>query len=85
MDCGPLTAPEDGEIALLDGRTTFGARARFTCKDEHALLGDSLRTCGDGGKWAGEPVKCLCEWTKLKAGGGGDKVVARMGQKDAFG
>ncbi|KAF0314296.1 CUB and sushi domain-containing protein 3 [Amphibalanus amphitrite] len=59
VDCGPLTAPEDGELSMLDDRTTFGARARFTCKEEHALLGDPLRTCGDGGKWTGEPAKCL--------------------------
>ena len=62
MDCGPLSAPEHGDLALLDGRTTFGARARVTCDGEHALLGDGLRTCGDGAQWTGEQPSCLCEY-----------------------
>ncbi|XP_037088646.1 P-selectin-like, partial [Pollicipes pollicipes] len=59
VDCGPLTGIEKGNLTMLDGRTTHGARARFICQEHHALLGEPVRTCGDDGQWSGAQPKCL--------------------------
>ncbi|XP_034232055.1 sushi, von Willebrand factor type A, EGF and pentraxin domain-containing protein 1 [Thrips palmi] len=62
VDCGGVTAPENGAVNLLDGRTTHGAAARYSCNLNYTLIGQERRTCGDGGKWTGDQPKCLFDW-----------------------
>lgn len=60
VDCGPLDDPENGMMKLLSDRTTHGAFADYTCKDNYTLVGDQRRRCGDGGIWSGHKPQCLC-------------------------
>ncbi|KAJ8682121.1 hypothetical protein QAD02_017913 [Eretmocerus hayati] len=62
VDCGPLEDPENGTLRLLDGRTSHGAVAEYTCKQNYTLVGDAKRTCGDGGIWSGHKPQCLFDW-----------------------
>lgn len=61
VDCGKLAELENGQVKLADGRTTHGALAEFTCKDNYTLVGDARRRCGDGGIWSGHQPQCLCK------------------------
>lgn len=62
MNCGSLTAIQDGDVSLVDGRTTHGARALYSCKQNHTLVGEAERVCQDAGSWSGTPPKCLFDW-----------------------
>lgn len=59
VDCGVLPEFENGDVKLLDGRTTHGALADYSCKENYTLVGDSTRRCGDGGIWSGHQPQCL--------------------------
>lgn len=61
VDCGVLPNLENGAITLLDNRTTHGALADYTCKENYTLKGDTRRRCGDGGIWSGHEPQCLCK------------------------
>jgi len=61
VDCGVLPNLENGAIMLLDNRTTHGALADYTCKENYTLKGDTRRRCGDGGIWSGHEPQCLCK------------------------
>ncbi|XP_014203613.1 sushi, von Willebrand factor type A, EGF and pentraxin domain-containing protein 1 [Copidosoma floridanum] len=62
VDCGSLEEPENGTIDLSEGRTTYGAVAEYSCKENYTLVGDSKRRCGDGGLWSGHKPQCLVDW-----------------------
>lgn len=62
VNCGNITPIQDGDVALIDSRTTHGARILYTCRENHTLVGDAERNCGDEGTWSGEPPKCLFDW-----------------------
>ena len=46
---------------MVDNRTTYAARAKYACDANYTLVGEELRTCGDGGAWSEETPECLCE------------------------
>ncbi len=49
----------DGEVHVLDGRTTWGARVKYKCKDNYSLReGDDERRCEEGG-WSGRAPRCV--------------------------
>lgn len=62
MNCGDLTTIQDGEVKLVDDRTTHGARAVYSCRENYTLIGDPERVCGDVGVWDGEAPQCLFDW-----------------------
>ncbi|KAJ2954182.1 hypothetical protein O0L34_g2416 [Tuta absoluta] len=62
VNCGGLPPIQDGEVTLVDGRTTHGARAQYSCRANHTLVGAAERACGGGGAWGGEAPRCLFDW-----------------------
>lgn len=62
VNCGDINTIQDGEVNLVDGRSTHGAKAIYTCRENFTLVGDAIRACGDGGKWTGKPPQCLFDW-----------------------
>ncbi|XP_044588526.1 sushi, von Willebrand factor type A, EGF and pentraxin domain-containing protein 1 isoform X2 [Cotesia glomerata] len=62
VDCGTLPELDNGEVKLVNKRTTYGAIADYGCKDNYTLVGDTSRRCGDGGIWSGHQPKCLFDW-----------------------
>ena len=39
VECGQVPGLANGEIHVLDGRTTYGARVRYKCKTDYSLIG----------------------------------------------
>lgn len=59
VECGQVPGLANGEIHVLDGRTTWGARVRYKCKQDYSLMeGEQERTCLEGG-WSGNQPKCV--------------------------
>ena len=49
----------NGEIHVLDGRTTWGARVKYVCKENYSLMkGEGSRVCEAGG-WSGDAPECV--------------------------
>lgn len=62
VNCGGLTPIQDGDVTLVDDRTTHGAKAVYSCQENYTLVGDAERMCIDDGIWSGEAPKCLFDW-----------------------
>ncbi len=59
VDCGQVPGLANGEIHVLDGRTTWGARVKYVCKENYALMkGSDTRQCDEGG-WSGDAPECV--------------------------
>ena len=59
VDCGQVPGLADGEIHVLDGRTTWGARVKYVCKENYNLMkGEDERVCEAGG-WSGAAPECV--------------------------
>ena len=58
LDCGPLTAPEHGSVALVGG-TTVGALAVYECEDGYYLDGPDPRECLLTGTWSLDKPVCI--------------------------
>ena len=59
VECGQVPGLANGEIHVLDGRTTWGARVKYKCKDDYVLAkGSEERVCLENG-WAGEAPECV--------------------------
>jgi CUB/sushi domain-containing protein len=59
VDCGQVPGLVDGEVHVTDGRTTWGARVRYKCKDNYSMMdGDEERTCQESG-WSGAAPRCV--------------------------
>ena len=43
VECGQVPGLANGEIHVLDGRTTYGARVRYKCKTDYSLIGGKNR------------------------------------------
>ena len=53
IDCGPVaTTLKNGSVQL--GTTYFGSAVKYTCDDDHVLVGPATRKCGLNGKWDGD-------------------------------
>ena len=57
VDCGNLTAPDNGSVTLTSG-TTFGQTVTYSCNTGFNLVGDSTRTCQANGDWSGSAPTC---------------------------
>lgn len=52
---------EHGAILLVEHRTSFGAKATYTCHENYTLIGNENRTCEMNG-WSGKQPQCLVDW-----------------------
>lgn len=59
VDCGPLPAPQNGDIDF--DLTTFGSTATYSCNPGFDLQGSTSRTCQVDG-WSGSEPSCICEF-----------------------
>jgi hypothetical protein len=57
VDCGPLTGPPNGSVALTT--TTYGSTAIYSCGTEYTLSESVTRTCQANGSWSGSQPSCL--------------------------
>lgn len=63
VECGKLNDIENGQVVMVDDRTTYGATARYNCKSNYTLIGSTnTRKCSEGGVWSGAPPQCLFDW-----------------------
>lgn len=53
---------DHGSVELKNKRTTFGAKAIYTCHENYTLIGHESRTCGGDGLWSDSPPQCLFDW-----------------------
>ena len=61
-DCGPLSAPKRGRIYLVNGTTTFGSVARYSCQPGYRLSSPMTRVCNDTSTWSGfAPICVACK------------------------
>lgn len=59
VDCGNLNGLEHGFVVLLDNRTTFGGKVKYSCQPNFTLVGQEISTCGGDGNWTNEAPVCL--------------------------
>jgi hypothetical protein len=57
-NCGPLTDPRNGSVALSG--TSFGQAASYSCKAGFVLIGSETRSCREDGKWSAAAPSCEC-------------------------
>ena len=57
VDCGNLTDPANARVTL-NGTTTFGQTATYSCNTGYNLVGDSTRTCQATGEWSRSSPTC---------------------------
>ena len=59
VECGQVPGLVNGEIHVLDGRTTWGARVKYKCKEDYSISnGNSERVCTESG-WSGSAPECV--------------------------
>ncbi len=59
VECGQVPGLVNGEIHVLDGRTSWGARVKYKCKDDYSLTnGEEERVCTEQG-WSGLAPECV--------------------------
>nr|ABQ28705.1 testicular complement regulatory protein [Apodemus flavicollis] len=61
VQCIMLQNPSFGKVHYIDGRFSWGARAKFTCMEGYYLAGMSVLHCvlkSDGAYWNGHPPSC---------------------------
>lgn len=56
VDCGPLSDPSNGQVAL--NSTLRASDANYSCSDNYTLVGATRRVCQDDGSWSGEEPVC---------------------------
>uniref|UniRef100_T1JC55 Sushi, von Willebrand factor type A, EGF and pentraxin domain-containing protein 1 n=1 Tax=Strigamia maritima TaxID=126957 RepID=T1JC55_STRMM len=59
VQCGLPNSIDHGQMLLADNRTTYSARALYTCAENYTLSGSSVRKCGKNSEWEGEEPKCM--------------------------
>ena len=57
MDCGPLPAPVNGEMAIVNG-TVYGAVMIYSCNTGFKMEGKKTRVCQSSGVWSDEEPVC---------------------------
>ncbi|KAF2351791.1 C-type lectin-like, partial [Trinorchestia longiramus] len=63
IDCSSPESVEHGKVVLLDGRTTYAARALYACAENYTLDGEEdTIMCGDDGEWEPAAPHCLFSW-----------------------
>lgn len=62
VDCRTLSGLEHGTVTLANNRTTYGAKAVYSCHENYTLIGHETRSCGPEGKWSDTNPQCLFDW-----------------------
>ena len=65
LECPDINDPTNGDISFagtLNGRTTVGTVATYSCEEGYSLSSESTtRTCAGTGEWLGEDYTCESE------------------------
>ena len=62
--CSNLPNPNNGQVTFSSG-VVVGSRATYTCNTGYLIVGESTRTCQQGGTWSGSVPTC----TIIRCGG----------------
>lgn len=74
VDCGSPANIDNGHFTLINGTTTHGSVAEYTCGDDYWLEAGSMRrqVCMRDGKWSGDTPSCeliTCPEPEVPKGG----------------
>jgi hypothetical protein len=58
VDCGNPPAVDNGNVTLVNGRTTYNAAAEYVCHPDYLPVGETRKTCDGDGKWTANTVQC---------------------------
>ncbi|CAH1777847.1 unnamed protein product [Owenia fusiformis] len=61
LECEPLEAPGNGSLQLINGETSNGAVAVYSCNEGFVLNGNSTRVCSSSvieAEWSGDEAIC---------------------------
>ena len=58
IDCGILSNPTNGNVALANGDTQYGAIATYSCNSGYTLNGTTDRQCLSNGQWNASSPTC---------------------------
>ena len=58
IDCGTLSNPTNGNVALVNGDTQYGAIATYSCNSGYTLNGTTDRQCLSNGQWNASNPTC---------------------------
>ena len=65
LECPDINDPTNGDISFdgtLNGRTTVGTVATYSCEEGYSLSSETTtRTCAGTGEWSGEDYTCESE------------------------
>lgn len=87
VNCGPLLNIKNGNVNLLESRTTFNATAVYSCDQNHTLMGNQTRVCASDGQWSGEEPQCLfnfCPFIKPPTNGNLDITGHKHGDTASY-
>ncbi|KAK5642830.1 hypothetical protein RI129_008997 [Pyrocoelia pectoralis] len=62
VECGGLPDLEHGTVVMADNRTTYGAKAVYSCHENYTLLGRETRHCEENETWSDSTPKCLFDY-----------------------
>uniref|UniRef100_A0A0K2TM37 Uncharacterized protein n=1 Tax=Lepeophtheirus salmonis TaxID=72036 RepID=A0A0K2TM37_LEPSM len=59
VDCEDPVRIDNGEVVLLDARTTFGAEIEYSCYEDYIFSGaNKKKKCEENGRWTRSPISC---------------------------
>lgn len=58
VDCGTPAQIEFGTVVLMNGTTTIGSLAVYTCQMDYWLVGEGKQECTKEGKWNHDTPSC---------------------------
>ncbi|GAU99744.1 hypothetical protein RvY_10699-2 [Ramazzottius varieornatus] len=61
VDCGQPEKLPSGMVILVNGSTTYGSIAAYSCTGQLVTLGIFYRVCGARGRWEGPVADCVAE------------------------
>ncbi|CAH1169570.1 unnamed protein product [Phaedon cochleariae] len=62
VDCGMPSGLDHGSVSVVNEKTTYDAKAVYTCHENYTLIGHEVRMCGEDGKWTNSTPQCLFDW-----------------------
>jgi len=72
VDCGNPDELLNGQVELLDSRTTYDAEVRYSCSDDYNMAGDTTRRCEANSRWTRAQTECeiiKCDAPRAPNGG----------------
>jgi len=59
VNCGEFPKEIENGVVNAPDRTDYGAVIKYSCHEQHTLVGVNERSCKEDGKWSGSPPQCL--------------------------